>query len=643
MQDEDGAYYVSANQPTYEGAVDKIHSKLAFVRSPELSQDARVSRDEVGYLLHQDIVTFRIAPQKHGSHSADAMIVEIKTRGTHILVGTTTYRDEDLYVIPDGRRHAPIRIINPPAATEHKAQVRITQYPDVDQELQGEITQLFGPTGNHEAEMQSIIAAWQIPSSFETPVEESLQTVTSEEKPPSDQDLSNRKDLRDRPTCTIDPENAQDFDDALSLRPLSDDLWEVGIHIADVEHYVALDSAVDQEAQQRATSVYLVDRCLPMLPERLSNDLCSLRPNEDRLTYSLLLTMDLTGKVHDQWVGKAIIHSDKRLDYDQALEVLQQADDPWHATLTPLNEMAKAMRKQRFTKGGIEVHAPEFAFSLDDEGYPIEVKLKKWHDAHALIEEFMLLANRQIAALGKKLAAEKGIDFVYRTHAAPSSLAFDNLIEQASYLGYSLSCKNKNTPQGQIAYIQQLLQRASGQPEENIVQMLVIRSLAKAHYTTQIQPTNTDQPPIQHFGLGFELYTHFTSPIRRYPDLMVHRLLHALQSNAAIPKQNYQALCEHSTNKEIHATEAERASIKYKQAEYMDRHIGETFESMITGGNSWKLFVTLLSTGIEGIVPVSGLQDDYYQWDEKKTMYARQPPWDVLYALAITCQSKSLT
>ena len=641
-----GSYLVAAHQPKYQGTIDKIHSKLAFIHSPQLPRDVRVLREEVPCVMHKDSVDFLLTQESssgnkgsfsraHTSSGVGAKIVRIRHRGTHTLVGTTTYQGKALYVIPNGRKHPPIRVIGKLGPAAHKAQVRITQYPTPSnafnipqepQELQGEITQLLGPAGAHEAEIQSIIAAWELPTTFDKKLTANHTRSSSKQGANIDaQELHDRQNLRDRQAFTIDPEDAQDFDDALSIRKLSQDRWEVGIHIADVSHYVQLNSDIDKEAQRRATSVYLVDRCLPMLPEYLSNDLCSLRPHQDRLTYSLLLTLDNTGRVHKQWVGKAVIHSQQRLDYDQAWEILQDPKAGWHDTLAPLNVIAQQLRRQRFAHGGIEVHAPEFAFRLDDTGYPIAVRLKKWHAAHVLIEEFMLLANRQVATLGQQLAQKKDCDFVYRVHATPSPPAFDNLMEHASYLGYKLPCSKKHTPQGQIDYIQRLIKKAQGRPEENIVQMLVIRSLAKARYTTQIHATpatGTSQASIQHFGLGFERYTHFTSPIRRYPDLMVHRLLHALLTHQPLPKQNHQALCEHSTAMEIRATEAERASIKYKQAEYMDRHIGQVFESMITGGNNWKLFVVLLETGIDGAIPIGTLKGDYYKWHEKK-LYMR--------------------
>ena len=607
----------------YEGVVDKIHSRLAFVKSPHRRSDALAHNPyEVG---HKDRVSFIVLGEisGHGRHAKPrslAYITHVISKGLSHVVGVL---QEDAqgqrYCLPSQARLPKVYIEGDEGSVGDKIMVKVVNVPSnftqkdtFEQQWKGTISEIIGKAGHDAVERKGIALSLSLRTDFDASVlkEADETTVGALNSKKRARKGDERADLRALRTFTIDPADAQDFDDALSLRITEQGHYEVGIHIADVGHYVPMGSALDIEAQKRGCSVYFIDHCIAMLPERLSNDICSLRPKEDRLTYSLLLTMDEQGNVLDEWLGKAIICSQKRFSYDDAEKVLEDPQDAWHATLAPLNDIAKRLRKNRFANGSIFLHSPELIFELDKEGHPLSIRLKDLGQSNALIEEFMLLANQYVAKIGKRLAKQNHCDFVYRVHPPPSTDDFQTLLTHYERMGYAeVSSKREvDTPLAQAALINRVLKKARGKPEERVIGMLSIRSMAKAQYSTR---------SYAHFGLGFKHYSHFTSPIRRYPDLMAHRILHALHQGKEVPKQDYSRLCMDSTDREIAASEAERAYMKYKQAQYMQQFIGQTYEGLVMGGNRENVFLMLPLLGVEGTLRTRNMPEDDYRWDEK--------------------------
>jgi ribonuclease R len=425
-------------------------------------------------------------------------------------------------------------------------------------------------------------------------------------------EIRKRKDFRAITTFTIDPADAKDFDDALSFRQLDNNRFEIGVHIADVTHYVQENSALDKEAYHRATSVYLVDRVIPMLPEKLSNQVCSLRPHEDKLCYSVVFEIDADGKVFKQWFGRTVIHSDRRFTYEEAQQVIETGIGDFAYELGIMNRIAKKLRAERFRKGAISFDKVEVKFRLDEKGNPIGVFLKEYKDANKLIEEFMLLANRSVAELiGKpgKQKEKKSLQvrpFVYRVHDAPPSDKIEDFARFASRFGYKVKTGNEK----EIAHsLNQLMKDISGKKEQNVLEQLAVRSMSKAKYTTE---------NIGHYGLAFDYYSHFTSPIRRYPDMMVHRLLTAYLHNQKPPAADeLEIKCRHSTEMEIRAAEAERSSVKFKQVQYLTGKEGQEFDAIISGVTEWGIFVELIDNKCEGLIRLRDIGNDFYEFDEK--------------------------
>ncbi|MGM9860912.1 MAG: ribonuclease R, partial [Muribaculaceae bacterium] len=421
-------------------------------------------------------------------------------------------------------------------------------------------------------------------------------------------EVSRRLDMRDVTTFTIDPKDAKDFDDALSIRRLPNGNWEVGVHIADVTHYVKPDTIIDREAQDRATSVYLVDRVVPMLPEHLCNEICSLRPNEDKLTFSVIFEMTDKGKVVRHNIARTVIRSDRRFAYEEAQQVIETGQGDFADEILTLDRLAKILRKERFDNGSVDFDRVEVRFEIDDKGHPIDVYFKESKDANKLIEEFMLLANRAVATFVGTLAGKKkGKAFVYRVHDMPDPGKLEDLAKLSKTFGYRLRTSGNSHDVNRS--LNRMLVDIKGKGEENLLSTLAVRAMAKAIYTTN---------NIGHYGLGFDYYTHFTSPIRRYPDMMVHRLLERyLHGGRSVNIERLEDLCKHSSSQEQLAANAERASIKYKQVEYMNDHLGEVFDGVISGVTEWGLYVEINDNKCEGLVPVRDLADDYYDFDEK--------------------------
>ncbi|HPT12407.1 MAG TPA: ribonuclease R, partial [Bacteroidales bacterium] len=464
----------------------------------------------------------------------------------------------------------------------------------------GEIVEVLGFPGENDTEMHAILAEFGLPIRFEPEIEKAAEKIPSEI---TEEDITSRRDFRKIPTFTIDPEDAKDFDDALSFRRLENGNMEVGVHIADVTHYVRPGSVIEKEAQERATSVYLVDRTVPMLPERLSNHICSLNPNEEKLTYSAVFELDSKAMVQNEWYGKTIIKSDKRFTYAEAQKVIDTGEGDMKDEVIALHNLAQKLREKRFSTGSFAFERLEVKFNLAEDGTPVGINFREFGSSNQLIEEFMLLANKKVAEyVGKKL---RGKTFVYRIHDKPDPEKLSSFSYFIKRFGYSLDTEDSK---GLSASMNKLMNEVAGKKEQNIVETLALRTMAKAVYSTE---------NIGHYGLSFPFYTHFTSPIRRYPDMMVHRLLtRYLEGEAPRDGAKYEKLCEHSSRRERLATDAERASIKYKQVEFMSDKIGRTFEGIISGVTEWGIYVELVENQCEGMVPLRDLQEDFFEYDE---------------------------
>ncbi len=453
--------------------------------------------------------------------------------------------------------------------------------------------------------MHAILVEFGLPFEFPDKVVSAAEKVETEI---SEAEIARRKDFRPFPTFTIDPDDAKDFDDAISLRKLDDDTHEIGIHIADVSHYVKPNSILDKEAVNRATSVYLVDRVVPMLPEVLSNFVCSLRPDEDKLCMSAVFQVDNNGKVKKEWFGKTVIRSNKRFTYNDAQEIIEGKDGPYKEEILLLDKWAKRMRTDRMKHGALEFSGVEVKFKLDENGKPLGVYHKTMKEANFLIEEFMLLANKRVAEhVGKIKKGAEAKPFVYRVHDLPDPEKLKTLKDFLARIGYKLKSIK---PEQASEALNELMHQVKNQPEEDIVKQMAIRTMSKAIYTTE---------NIGHYGLAFDYYTHFTSPIRRYPDVLVHRLIDAYNHQQKYAnEEELERLCKHSSGMEKKASDAERASIKYKQVEFMLNKIGEHFSGNVSGLTRWGMYVELEDTKIEGMIPLNSMQDDDYRYDEKK-------------------------
>ncbi|MEL6606796.1 MAG: ribonuclease R [Bacteroidota bacterium] len=599
----------SANraQSLVTGRVDHVSPAYAYIVPQDGDQpDIWVREENLLGALHKDIVQVKIHLQNKTGR-VTGRVVAIVERNAAPIVGRLVHRGKVSFVIPDGRRMHHEIVVRPEelkgAQNDDKVIVKITDWPNGSQEPSGVIQEVLGPAGTHEVEMHAIMAEFGLPTRFPDPVMVEANAIPTA-IPKSE--LARRKDLRVVPTMTIDPEDAKDFDDALSLRKLSNGHYEVGVHIADASYYVPEGGLLDQEALERGTSVYLVDRTVSMLPEKLSNELCSLRPQEDKLTFSAIFELDSRGKVHKEWIGESIIHSDKRFTYEEAQQIITNQSGLFCEELTLFNQLAKQLRAQRFRQGAINFETPEVRFELDEQGKPLRIVPKVRQDTHKLVEEFMLLANTRVATRVAKMQPGKNRPtFIYRTHDHPDPDKLNDFWLFVKQLGYAINPKQQSVPQA----INTVTTAVEGQVAENIVQSLAIRTMAKALYTTEAKG---------HFGLAFQHYTHFTSPIRRYPDIMVHRLLKQyLQGNFQADARAYEAQCRHASEREKVAADAERASVRYKQVEWMQALQGQVLDGVISGVTEWGLYVELTDNFAEGMVRLADMTDDYYMLDEK--------------------------
>lgn len=603
-----GDYKYAGNQKSKEltGIVDHVSSRFAYVRVGEDHPDVYVKARDMKGAFHGDTVTLAVYPSRHGEHP-EGKITGVVTRNRSRFVGKIEIARGFAFVTADFRKVHQDFFINPEntggARTGDKVIVEVTQWPAGDKNPEAKVVEVLGKAGEHEAEIHSIMAEFGLPFAFpknvETEAAQIDEGITKEE-------IAKRRDFRSITTFTIDPEDAKDFDDALSFQKLENGNLEIGVHIADVTHYVKMESALEHEAYDRATSVYLVDRTIPMLPERLSNGLCSLRPREDKLTFAAVFEMDHNGKIIDEWFGRTIIHSDVRFTYEEAQNILERGKGDLAEELRTLNDIAKKLRKQRFEKGAVNFETTEVKFKLDAKGKPLAVIPKVRKDAHKLIEEYMLLANKQVATFVYKMRkGEEKNTFVYRTHDNPDPDKVKDFALFAKQFGHKVNVEEQSVSRS----LNKLMDAIEGKPEQNILEQLAIRTMAKAKYTTDAKG---------HFGLAFSHYTHFTSPIRRYPDMMVHRLLqHYLDKGKSANKHDYEERCLHSSEREKRAADAERASIKYKQVEFMANAEKKDYEGLISGVTEWGIYVEIVETKCEGMVKLADLDDDFYEYDEK--------------------------
>ena len=605
-----GSYAFAGASPSaqsHEGIVDFVSSRFAYVVCEDLEEDIWVKVEDMHNALHGDKVKVVLRQAAKHGRRPEGEVIEVIERSRTDFVGKMEVSGRHAFVIADNKKmHLDIFVLpGQLGKAKHgdKVIVSISEWPERGKKPAGKIIDVLGKAGENDAEIHSIMAEFELPFKFSAIVSDAAKTIKSEI---SDAEIKKRKDLRKVTTFTIDPVDAKDFDDALSLQLLENGNYEVGIHIADVTHYVKPDTILDKEAFNRATSVYLVDRTIPMLPERLSNDLCSLRPKEDKLTFSAIFEMDSNSHVKSEWFGRTVIHSDRRFSYEEAQERIESVQGDYSKELTLLNELALKLRVNRFMRGAINFETTEVRFKLDENGKPLGVIPKIRKDAHKLVEEFMLLANRKVATFIHEL--KKGKDkntFVYRTHDYPNPDKLSAFSVFAKKFGHKLNIEEQAIAKS----INNLIEDIEGKPEQDVLQNLAIRTMAKALYTTE---------PKGHFGLAFKHYSHFTSPIRRYPDVMVHRLLqHYLSKGNSVDKEEYETKCEHSSEREKRAAGAERASIKYKQVEYIESVKDQIFEGIVSGVTEWGIFVELIETKCEGMVRMTDLDDDYYEFDEQ--------------------------
>jgi len=600
--DKDGNQHASE----ITGTVDHVSSRFAYVRLGNDQPDIFIKAKDLRGAVDGDTVTIIIFPTKHGEHQ-EGRVTSIVKRNRTRYVGKVELSKSFAFVVPDYRKMHTDFFVYPEningARSGDKVIIEVTSWSQDDKKPEARIVEVLGKAGENEAEIHSIMAEFDLPFKFPEKVILESKQIDSEI---TRDEIKKRWDFRPVTTFTIDPEDAKDFDDAISFRKLDNGNFEIGVHIADVTHYVKPNSILDQEAYDRATSVYLVDRTIPMLPERLSNELCSLRPREDKLTFAAVFEIDDKMKIAKEWFGRTIIHSDVRFTYEEAQVILEKGQGVLADELRVLNDTAKKLRKERFKKGAVNFETTEVKFKLDAKGKPLAVIPKVRKDAHKLIEEFMLLANKQVATFVYNVNKGKEKNtYVYRIHDFPDPEKVRNFSVFARQFGHKMNVDEHSISKS----LNSLMSEIEGKPEQNILEQLAIRTMAKAKYSTDVKG---------HFGLAFDHYAHFTSPIRRYPDMMAHRLLqHYLDNGKHLNKGEYEEKCVHSSEREKRAADAERASIKYKQVEFMASAEKKVFEGLISGVTEWGIYVEIIETKCEGMIRLADMTDDFYEFDER--------------------------
>ena len=603
-----GKYKSNTRANVMEGRFERrSNGKNSFVPDDD-SGNIFVAERNSAHAMDGDRVKVQVQAARRG-REPEGEVVEILERKRTRFVGVLDVQPNFAFLVMDSKILAndifiPKESLNG-GGDGDKAVVEIVEWPSKAKNPIGKVLDVLGKSGENNTEMHAILAEYGLPYKYPEKVEEAADKIPSEI---TEEEIKKREDFRKITTFTIDPKSAKDFDDALSIQQLENGLWQVGIHIADVTHYVKEGDIIDQEAESRATSIYLVDRTIPMLPEKLSNDLCSLRPHEDKLCYSVIVDLDHDGYVRHSRITRTVINSDRRFAYEEAQAMIDGGEGDFKAEVLKLNELAKMMRKRRFDDGAIAFDKHEVGFEIDENGKPTGVFFKYATEANQLIEEFMLLANRLVAeSVGKVEGKVKAKTFVYRIHDRPNVEKMENLSEFIRRFGYLLKTDGSNLSVSQS--LNKLLAEVSGKPEENLISTIAVRAMAKAIYSTQ---------NIGHYGLAFEYYSHFTSPIRRFPDMMAHRLLTRYkEGEKSASAREYEGKCEHSSAMEQLAANAERSSIKYKQVEFMADKLGVEFDAVISGITEWGIYAEIVENKCEGMIPIRDLDDDYYEFDEK--------------------------
>ena len=622
----DNSYKLNTNGQVQEGRfVRKSNGKNSFIPDGSDKPIFVSERNSMSALTGDRVRVSMMARRRN--HIKEAQVIEILQRAKDQFVGRLRV-DKDIAFLVTAENTMAQNILIPKnklkgGKSDDKAVVKVTAWPDSEHKsIIGEVVDVLGKTGDNDVEMNTILAQYGLPYKYPKNVEAAAEKITGEI---TEQDVAEREDFRDTWTCTIDPKDAKDFDDALSIKKLDNGLYQVGVHIADVSHYVTEGSIIDREAVKRATSVYLVDRTIPMLPEHLCNFVCSLRPNEEKLCYSAIFDLDDNAEIRASRIVHTIIRSNRRYAYEEAQQVLEDNGvvdgtgkpanpgkegykDEYGWEICTLDRLAKLLRKKRFKDGSVMFDTEELHFDIDEKGHPIRCYFKRSKDANKLIEEFMLLANRTVAeSVGRVPKGKKPKVFPYRVHDNPDPEKMETLRKFIAPFG--LKVKTDGTRKAMIKSINKLMTDVGGQREAKVVQTVTLRAMMKAKYTTH---------NIGHFGLGFDYYTHFTSPIRRYPDTMVHRLLTKYQNGGrSANEKHYEDLCEHSSDMEQLAQNAERDSIKFKMVEFMGDKIGNEYDAHISGITSYGIYAEIDENHCEGMVPMRDLDDDYYEFDEK--------------------------
>ncbi len=635
-----GKYKANMRRQTVTGVLDRESvAKKTYLIPDDGGERVWIAERSMGCALNGDRVEVVLFPRRKGKEQ-EGEVVEVLERKKTEFVGILEVKPTFAFLNIDKKllthdMFIPLDKLNG-GKDGQRCVGRIVEWASKEKNPIGEIVTVLGDVGNNDAEMHTILAEFGLPYSYPQEVEDAANEISDRI---DEEEIARRIDMRDVITFTIDPRDAKDFDDALSIRKLESGLWEVGVHIADVTHYVTPDSIIEKEAYKRATSIYLVDRTIPMLPERLCNNICSLRPNEDKLAYSVIFHIDEFAEVKGYEICRTVINSNHRFTYEEAQAIIESQQptvnsqqsindtdtgEQYRNELLKLNELAQILRTKRFAKGAIAFDRVEVRFEIDEKGKPLSVYFKEAKEANMLIEEFMLLANKTVATHIEKNAQctmhnaqsdntthrskKKPKTFVYRVHDVPNPDKLENFSAFIKRFGYKLKTTGKSEVVS--AAINNLLDQVTGKHEQNLIETLAIRSMAKATYTTE---------NIGHYGLAFDYYTHFTSPIRRYPDMMAHRLLtrYLFEDGHSVNKNEYEEYCEHSSDMEQLAASAERASIKYKQVEYMSERLGQVYDGVISGVTDWGIYVELNENKCEGMIPIRYLDDDYYEFDEK--------------------------
>ncbi len=593
------------------GVIKVTGKGIGYFALPDTEVDLEVQSESINTALNGDTVRVELLDKELYGRK-QAKVVEIVKRKKMHFVGTFEDDNGKCFVIPDDKRMYRDLFIDTGnsmgAKQGDKVVSELVEWPEPSKNPIGKVIKIIGRAGEHNAEMVGIVYESGFEVDFPTEVEKEAREW--KERWTKEDHLKDRKDFRDTTTFTIDPADAKDFDDAISIKKINNGDYEIGVHIADVSHFVVPKTALDDEAVKRGTSIYLVDRTIPMLPEILSNDLCSLNPNEDKYAFGAVFVMNTSGEVKERWFGKTLINSDKRFTYEEAQDILDKKEGMFYEELNTLNQIAYKLREEKFKNGAIEFESDEVKFELDSTGRPVKVFRKVRKDTHKLVEDYMLLANREVARYMHTMTnGNTKAAVVYRIHDAPDREKIINLATFVKALGFNLKHEGGETTAQEIT---KMLRSVEGTPAEALIKTASIRSMSKAIYSTS---------NIGHFGLAFEYYTHFTSPIRRYPDLMVHRLLQRYLTQGKIEADEvarYQKLSDSSSERELEAAEAERSSIKYKQVEYMSDKVGQEFDAIVSGVSEWGVYVEETTAKADGMVRLKEMTDDFYELNEKQ-------------------------